>query len=482
MGETLDYLVGGVLQGCVFALVALGFALVFRVAGAVNLAQGAFVILGALTLYTFWQTLHWPLVAAFGAALAVALLVGALVGRYIFEPGLRRLPGSGMVMLTAGLLVLFEGLFLLVWGSQPYQLPPFGDARPMVIGGVHIATQAVWVAIATVAIVAVLGYVLQKTTLGRALRACAENPAAASLMGIDVRRMTVVSFAIASGIGAIGGMVFGPIVSLQFDGGRFFTIAGFIAVAIGGAGSFIGALVGGLGLGVVQQLAAGYVSSLFSSTLALVILLAILIFKPAGLFRSRIGRREDVRDIALHGARPTIRFEPKTVRIAGAVAVVALGLFPLVPGTSGILSSFVIAGIVFIAVLGLDVLMGFAGQVSLGHAAFVAIGGYAAAIGTTRWHLPALLAILMGLAVSLVSAAVLSVVTVRLRGLYMVLATLAFGLLIDSLAVGLGDFTGGPSGITGIPHLSIGGFTFGSQLANYELVLGLAVLGTIVLA
>lgn len=482
MSEALDYLAGGLLQGCIFALVALGFALVFRVAGAVNLAQGAFVVLGALTLYTFWQTLHWPLLGAFVAGVAVALVVGAVVARFIFEPGLRRLPGSGMVMLTAGLLVLFEGIFLLVWGSQPYQLPAFGSAAPLVLGSVHVSTQALWVLLATALIVLALWYVLQKTTLGRALRACAENPAAASLMGIDVRAMTVAAYAVAAAIGAIGGMVFGPIVSLQFDAGRFFTISGFIAVAIGGVGSFLGAVAGGFGLGVVQQFAAGYVSSVFASTFALVLLLAVLIFRPAGLFGGRSGRREDVRDAAVHGARPLLRLDPRVGRTTAALAVVALALFPLIPGTSGILSSLVITGILFIAILGLDVLMGFAGQVSLGHAAFVAIGGYAAAICTTRWAMAPLFAIVAGLAVSLACGAVLSLVTVRLRGLYMALATLAFGLLVDSLAVGLGNLTGGPSGFTGIPHLSLGAFSFDSQVSNYELILVLATLAVVVLS
>ena len=155
-----------------------------------------------------------------------------------------------MVILTAGLLTLFEGAILLCWGSQPYQLEPFSGSRPYEVFGLRFPTQSPWDAGATMLIVFALWYVLQKTTVGKALRACSENPAAAALMGINVQRMTIISYAVAAGIGGIAGMVIGPIVSLQFDGGGIFTNAGFISVTIGGVASFFGAVVGGLGLGL----------------------------------------------------------------------------------------------------------------------------------------------------------------------------------------------------------------------------------------
>jgi branched-chain amino acid transport system permease protein len=139
-------------------------------------------------------------------------------------------------------------------------------------------------------------YLLQRTKFGRALRACAENAAAAALMGIDVRGMMLASMALAAGIGALSGILIAPIMSLQFDTGSFFTNYGFIAVAIGGMGSFVGAVVGGLALGVVSQLAAAYVSSLFANTLALVVLLAVIMWRPTGLFASGHVRRVDVRE------------------------------------------------------------------------------------------------------------------------------------------------------------------------------------------
>src|SRR5271165_5107125 len=120
MQQALEIIIGGLLQGGAFALVALGFALVYRVTGTINLAQGAYVVVGALTLYTLRQELMWPLPLAFVVSLLVTLLIGALLGWAILEPALRKLPPGGMVILTAGLLTLFEGAILLRWGSQPY--------------------------------------------------------------------------------------------------------------------------------------------------------------------------------------------------------------------------------------------------------------------------------------------------------------------------------------------------------------------------
>ncbi len=482
MREAIEIALGGILQGSVFALVALGFALVYRVTGAINLAQGAFVVFGALTLYSFQETFHFPLPIAFIASLIVSLLVGLLLGGFIFRPALRKLPMGGMVLLTGGLLTFFEGVMLLVWGSQPYQLQPWSGFAPVNISGIHIPTQGFWDFGVTAIIIVGMWYVLQKTTIGKALRACSENPAAAALMGIDVPRMTVLSFAVAAAIGCVSGMVIGPVVSLEFDGGGFFTSSGFISVAIGGFGSFVGALIGGLSLGTIEQLAAGYVSSLFSTTLALGLLLIVLIWKPTGLLGSGSQRRVDVRDASVHAYRPAVRLSRKGAIVGGIVALGVLAVLPFFLNTGGILSSIVITGILFFAILGLDILMGYGGQVSLGHAAFLALGAYSAAIMTTRYGQAPIVGILVGLVVALICATVVSFVTVKLRGHYMALATLAFGLLVDSVAVGATGLSGGPSGIAGIPHFSMFGYTLDTQVANYYLVWGLVVVGVIVLS
>ncbi|HUZ66731.1 MAG TPA: ABC transporter permease, partial [Beijerinckiaceae bacterium] len=474
-------IVGGLLQGGVFAVVALGFALVYRVTGVINLSQGAFCVLGALSMYTLEQTMGWPAsLAALGAIVGVTVF-GAALGAATFVPALARLPNSSMLMLTAGLLTLIEGLILILWGSQPYDLPAFSGEAPVKILGVRFPTQGFWIAGTAVVVILAVWLLLSRTVVGKQLRACAENPLAARLMGIDVPAMTGLSFALAAMIGAVSGIVVAPITSLQFDSGNFFTIFGFIAVAIGGMGSFAGAIVGGLVLGVAEQLAAGYVSSLFSNGLAVILLLVTLLFRPNGLFPPRVTRRQDVRDEQQVHLR-MVRFKRPQAAVLGVMTLLVLAALPWFVPEGGLLPSLVISGILFIGVLGLDVLMGYAGQVSLGQGGFMAIGGYAAAILAVRYNWPPLLGILAGIALSLVCAVLLSLTTMRLRGVYLALATLAFGLLIDSLTVGMMDTTGGPSGLVGIPSFSIGPFSFASQFSMYYLVLALAAALVLMLA
>ncbi len=172
---------------------------------------------------------------------------------------------------------------------------------------------------------------------------------------------------------------------------------------------------------------------------------------------------------------PSSRLRGRGALLAGIAAVAILAVLPQVIGDGGIMSSLVITFILFIAVLGLDVLMGYAGQVSLGQSGFMAIGGYTSAVLATSYGAPPLVGLIAGIALSLVCALLLSVVTMRLRGAYLALATLTFGLLVDSLTVGLTDITQGPSGLVGIPSFAIGPVTFATPTSMYYLVLALVV-------
>lgn len=451
----------------------MGFSLVFRVTNVVNLAQGAFCVLGAMGMYYFQVVFGWPLLAAALAAVASATAFSLLVGALTFVPAVARLPGSSALVLTAGLLTFFIGVTLLVWGNQPYALPPFSGEAPIVVAGIRVPSQGVWLAAVSAVLIVGLWFLLHKTRLGRALRACAENPAAARLMGINLPLMILLSFGLAAMIGATGGILIAPLMSLQFDSGQFFTISGFISVAIGGMGSFVGSIVGGILLGVAEQFAAFYVSSLFANTLALLLLLGVLVLRPGGLFPSGPQRRSDVRDDArVH--RAVVRLPDRQALVLGAALLIVLVAMPVLPTPSGFLQSLVIALILFIAVLGLDVLMGYAGQVSLGHAGFMAIGGYCAAILATSYGWSPLLAVFAAIVLSILCALLLGLATARLRGHYLALATLTFGLLVDSLAVGLVEVTGGPSGLVGIPAFEIAGFSFDTPLRMYYFMLALS--------
>lgn len=474
MSEFVQICVGGLIVGSIYALIALGFSLVYRVTGAINLAQGGFSILAALLGYTFSQTLGWPTYIAMPVAVCCAVAVGAALGAASFVPGLSRLSNANVLMLTVGLLTMLEGASLVAWGSQPYSLRPFSGEHQVEIGPILVTTQAFWVLGGAVLIVVAFGLLLAKTELGRALRACAENQTAASLVGIDVSKMILLSFCLATLIAAVAGVVVAPTTTLQFDTGRLFTISGFVAVVIGGISSFPGAILGGLLLGLTTQLTTAYVSSLFANAITLLILLIVLIWRPSGLIKAKVTRRQDVREEARVWGH-VVRLPLPTALVASAAALAAALAVPFVVTSDGVMSGITIAAILFIALIGLDILMGYTGQVSLGQAGFMAIGGYTSGYLTINYDIPPVLSILAGIVLSLAFALILSLVTLRLRGLYLALATLAFGLLVDSCTIGFIDFTGGPSGLVGIPPFSIGTYEFSSPRAMYYLVLGIDV-------
>ena len=451
----IEVLIGGIIQGGVYAAIALGFSLVFRVTGVVNLSQGAFSVLGAMGMYFCQVKFGIPIVLSVIIAVLGTALFAAIVGATTFVPAVFRLPVSNTLMLTAGLLTFFEGVTLVVWGNQPYALPTFSGEAPILFAGVRIPTQGLWLSAGSLAIIVGLWWLLNRTRMGQALLASAENPVAARLMGINVGRMMVLAFALAAGIGALTGVLFAPVAAIQFDSGRMLSTSGFIAVAIGGMGTFGGAVVGGLVLGIASQLAAFYVSSLFATSLSLGLLIVVLIWRPAGLFRAGAVQRVDVRvNSIIH--RALVRLPGRAAIALGGLLLLFFGCLPLLPLPPGVMSSLAISMIIFLAALGLDVLMGYTGQVSLGQAGFMAIGAYAAAILSTTHDWPPLLATIAAMGLSLVCAFALSLVTGRLRGHYLALATLTVGLLVDSLTVGLIDLTGGPSGLVGIPSFAIG--------------------------
>jgi ABC-type branched-subunit amino acid transport system permease subunit len=462
--QAAETILGGLLQGGVFALLALGLSLVWRGTGVINLAQGGFAVLGAL-IYTSLATAGWAWPVAALVGIAATTVFGAALGAVVFVPALTRLPNSGMLMLTAGMMTLIDGLALLIWGSDPYAAPSFSGERPVHLLGLMVPTQGFWIAGVAVAILLGTRAAFARTALGRAMLASAENPLAARLMGIDVAGLSRLSFTLAACVGAVGGIAVAPLISIQFDTGRFFTNAGFMTVAIGGLQSLGGAIAGGLFLGVAEQLGAGYVSTLFANAVALVLLLAVLLFRPQGLFTTA-QRRSDVRAEA-RVARATLRFG-RAGTTTVALGTLVLAAAPAWAGT-GLLTSLTLSLTLAIAVVGLDVLMGYGGQVNLGQAGFMAIGGYGASLLVMRAGLPFPLATLGAMVMAAACAAVLAMATGRLRGGYLALATLAFGLLVDSFTVGLGGVTGGPSGLVGIPNAAAFGFTFDSVARAYWL-------------
>jgi branched-chain amino acid transport system permease protein len=316
--------------------------------------------------------------------------------------------------------------------------------------------------------VAVLSWLLSRSRWGRGLRATSENMTAARLMGVPVDRMILLSFIAAAVLGVIGGAVIAPLTSLDYTSMASYTNEGLIAVSLGGLGSVYGALSGGLALGVVEALVAGYVSSLFETAISLILLIGIIFLRPQGLLGRVRGGRMDVAERTAGRIYAPPELPRGWLPVAGiALAVVMLFMPQIIP--AGDMRAVNITGLFCLTIVGLDLLTGIAGQVSLGQAGFMAIGGYTSAILAVHYNVPTLLGLVAGACGSALVAVVLGLVCGRLRGMYLAIVTLAFGILVEAMANGL-SITGGPSGIAGIPPFSVGSFAFDTDSRMFYLV------------
>jgi branched-chain amino acid transport system permease protein len=463
-----NIIIGGLITGSIYALLAVGYSLVFSVSGALNLAQGAFVALGALVMYSFTNNAHLPVGAAFVASLCVVGAAVGLIEWVVIRRAVTRVSHASLLMMMGGLLTAFEGAAYLIWGANPFSFNPFSGTHPVTAGKLSIPTQGFWVIGAMLASVALLSWLMARSRWGRGLRATSENMTAARLMGVPVDRMILLSFIAAAVLGVIAGAVIAPLTSLDYTSMASYTNEGLIAVSLGGLGSMYGALAGGLALGVVEAVVTGYVSSLFSTAISLIVLIGIIFLRPQGLLGRVRGGRMDVAD----RVSGRIYAPPKLPRgwlASGGItlAVVMLFLPQIIP--AGDMRAVNITGLFCLTIVGLDLLTGIAGQVSLGQAGFMAIGGYTSAILAVNYGVPTLVGLIAGACGSALAAAVLGLVCGRLRGMYLAIITLAFGILVEALASGL-NITGGPSGIAGIPPFSVAGFAFDTDNRMFYLV------------
>lgn len=281
--QLFQYIITGVTIGSVYGLVALGFNIIYNSTEIINLAQGDFVMLGGMSSIFFLTVLHLPLAISVILAVLFAFIVGALLERIAIWP-LKNANQVTLILITLAISLILEGAVMLIMGRNPYGLPYFTGSKTIFLFGAAIFPQYIWVIGISAVTVISMNYFFNKTVTGKAMKACSDNPTSASLMGIPVKRMILLSFAISALIGAIAGAAITPSLLMEYDRGPMLTIKGFAAAIIGGLGSFGGAIVGGLILGITESLFAGLISSGYKDAASLAILLLILFIKPSGIF------------------------------------------------------------------------------------------------------------------------------------------------------------------------------------------------------
>jgi branched-chain amino acid transport system permease protein len=285
-GQIIQYAITGFTVGSIYALVAIGFNIIYNVTEIINFAQGEFVMLGGLFMVFFATVLGLPIFAAFGLTIAVVVAVGIMMERFAIFPA-KDASVLTTIIITIACSILLKGAAMYGWGKDPFALQPFTDHKPFLVLGAALFPQSMWVFGTTLVVVFVLTLFFKRTRFGRAMIASSDNPEAAQLMGIDVKTMVMVSFGLSAAIGAIAGIVITPISLMEYDRGALLGLKGFGAAVLGGLGHFPGAVIAGFVVGLMESFCAGLLSSGYKDAAALLVLLLALFLKPSGLFGSK---------------------------------------------------------------------------------------------------------------------------------------------------------------------------------------------------
>ncbi len=302
----LQQIINGLVLGSIYALVALGYTMVYGILGLINFAHGEVVMVGALVAYTVMTALlptGMPpvLLALLSLLVAAPVCMGLAwaIERYAYRP-LRHAPKLAPLISAIGVSILLQNLAMMIWGRSYHSFP---DILPLVhydIGGAHITLiQVVTIVLATVTMAA-LAWLIQRTSLGQAMRATAENPAIAELMGIPVNRIITLTFVIGAALAALAGLMVGANYSVaHYYMGFLLGLKAFTAAVLGGIGNITGAMLGGLLLGLIESLGGGYIEDLtggflgshYQDIFAFLVLIGVLVFRPGGLMGERVSER-----------------------------------------------------------------------------------------------------------------------------------------------------------------------------------------------
>jgi branched-chain amino acid transport system permease protein len=285
LAQTVQYALSGITVGSIYAIVAIGFNIIYATTGIINFAQGEFLIVGAMTAISFCQWL--PLPAAIAGAVVVTTVLGGLIEMVFIRP-VKNATVLRLIVITIGLSIVIREAMLHIWHDMPRSLPYFTGTASSTVAllGAYISVQVLWVLGISAVTVTALTLFFRFTLTGRAMRACADDRMAARLCGINDRWMVTLSFMLSAGIGALAGCVISPVTQTQYDMGAPLAIKGFTVAILGGLGNSMGAVAAGLLLGLLEALVTSQ-SSAYKEVVSIVILLLILACRPSGLFSRR---------------------------------------------------------------------------------------------------------------------------------------------------------------------------------------------------
>ena len=286
----LQYLINGVSIGAVYAIIALGYTMVYGIAKMLNFAHGDVIMVGAYMSYSVTSYLGLPTVVGILVAIAVCTLLGMLIEGLAYKP-LRGVPSLAVLITAIGVSYFLQNAAQLIWGSAPKNFKSIVTMAPIVLfdGQLTITGEVIYTITASVAIMVALTLFISRSRMGKAMRAVSEDRAAAQLMGINVNQTISTTFAIGSALAAVAGVLLcSTVPTLMPTTGSMPGIRAFTAAVLGGIGSIPGAMLGGILLGIIETFSKAYLSTQFSDAIVFLVLIVILLVKPAGLLGKQI--------------------------------------------------------------------------------------------------------------------------------------------------------------------------------------------------
>jgi len=287
----IQLLVTGVTMGSIYSLIALGYVTIYRTSRIVNMAQGAFVMLGAFFTYSFLSELNLPYWLSAILGIVGVAIVAVVMYLLVLRP-LVKISLVSIILATMALSILFENLALVRWGGYGHTVPAFTGDQVINVGGVNVFRQSLWVIGLMILVLIGLYALTNFTRIGKQMTATSNDPAAASLSGVNTGRVIILAFGISAAIGALGGIAVTPISQTSYLSGGIYALSGFVAAILGGWGSSSGAVVGGLALGIIQSLVTGFLPAGYQDAIAYAVLILVLYFRPSGLLGVRSSEGE----------------------------------------------------------------------------------------------------------------------------------------------------------------------------------------------
>jgi branched-subunit amino acid ABC-type transport system permease component len=478
--ELLSIVISGMVTGGLYGLTALGLVLGYRTSGILNFAFGG---IGGFSTYIAFMALgtDLPYIVAVLAALVVGALLGALTDIMVCRP-LRDSNPLTVGIGTMGLLLILQGTMSSVWGVNPRSMPlPLSSLFTLHLGELSVGSASLFILVVTSAALFAAFRLVSRTSFGLAMRATSAGPMTATLLGIDTATVRLATWSLSGACGALAAIFVTAQVHLDPTVFTQFILNTFAAVVLGGFTSLGGVLIGGIAYGVALNLLSAYVTTGLIKTTTFVVILLVLMLKPHGLFgRPELSVGEppikDFTKSSMVGQRGEGHSESSSRMTRWGTYGAILAIFVVLPFLmpSGSYQVYRLASVfaAFLAILGLNVLSGHSGQLSLGHSSFMAVGAYLAACATTFWGWPLWAALLLSAVVAGVAGVIIGLPSTRLSGLYLALLTLAFGWSAPEVILKL-DVVGS---FQGMPFVTPDWLA--DDLPKYWLLLGISVIAT----